>query len=295
MKQQIKNGLITGVIASMTILSLWVVYAAWDDVVSSGDPLNAASWNEVVERVKLLNVDSGNIGIWKSLPEWPLHIASSLPYIALEDTDDANGSYWVIHSYQDGWLYYDANRNDSLTKWSHHFRVDWANELLTILNNWNVWIGTESPSYNLDIYTAWASLNIWRPGTWAPSLFLRWEEVITYYTWWWWLIRFPQSSIFWAANNVDSSYLIQINGSSGKQWIIGRDNGLYSLLAMDGWSVDVKSNGETVFMWDMWIGNSNPWSRLSVVWLPSGTSWTDSWLDWSSVWAGVLVGVWVQR
>lgn len=137
------------------IATLWVVYAAWNDTVNTGDPLSSANWNTLVWKVKdmddVLNFSWGNIWVGTASPQWPLHIRSDGPYIALEDTDDTNGSYGAIHSYQDGGLYYDANRNNSATSGSHHFRVDGANERMTILNNGNIGIGEVTPGSKLHV------------------------------------------------------------------------------------------------------------------------------------------------
>ena len=57
------------------LISLWVVYAAWDDPVSSWDPLSATSWNEVITRTSVFKVDSGNVWIWNIVPLHSLHIA----------------------------------------------------------------------------------------------------------------------------------------------------------------------------------------------------------------------------
>lgn len=49
MIQQIKNGTTFGITLCITIFLVWAVYSAWNDIVASGDPLAAASWNKVIE------------------------------------------------------------------------------------------------------------------------------------------------------------------------------------------------------------------------------------------------------
>lgn len=50
-----------------------VVYAAWNDTVSSGDPLTAASWNTLVSKVSELDtnikISGNNVGIGTSSPQ----------------------------------------------------------------------------------------------------------------------------------------------------------------------------------------------------------------------------------
>ncbi|MCH2188258.1 hypothetical protein MK079_00315 [Candidatus Gracilibacteria bacterium] len=62
----IKNGIIFGLSASLTMILVGITYAAWNDVINSGDPLTATAWNDLVAKVSELNnfsFNSGNIGI----------------------------------------------------------------------------------------------------------------------------------------------------------------------------------------------------------------------------------------
>ncbi len=51
MKHTIKNGIIFWLTASIVFILCWVVYAAWNDIVSTGDPVTATKWNELVNKV----------------------------------------------------------------------------------------------------------------------------------------------------------------------------------------------------------------------------------------------------
>ena len=55
-------------------IALWVVYAAWDDVVSSWDPLSATSWNDIVSRVKVIDNENNIVTIHsdRDMSSWKL-------------------------------------------------------------------------------------------------------------------------------------------------------------------------------------------------------------------------------
>ncbi len=60
----------------LLISSFWIIYAAWNDSVSPWNPLTAESWNEIVDRVSVFNIDGWNIwiGLSSSYPlsvKWP--------------------------------------------------------------------------------------------------------------------------------------------------------------------------------------------------------------------------------
>jgi len=53
------------------------VYAAWNDDVSTGDPLTADSWNEMIERTEVFSVNNGNVGIGTDTPTTMLELYSA--------------------------------------------------------------------------------------------------------------------------------------------------------------------------------------------------------------------------
>ncbi len=78
MKHTIKNGIIFWLTASIVFLLCGVVYAAWNDTVSTGDPVTAAKWNELVAKIWTLDQDisfsarldtiqTGPAGTWTEL------------------------------------------------------------------------------------------------------------------------------------------------------------------------------------------------------------------------------------
>ncbi len=82
MNQTIKNGIIFWLTASIVFLMCWFVYAAWNDIVSTGDPVTATGWNEVVTKIgeidsNLLNLsfNNGNVWIGTTTPTSKLDVA----------------------------------------------------------------------------------------------------------------------------------------------------------------------------------------------------------------------------
>ncbi len=96
--------------------------------------------------------NSGNVGIGTNEPDFSLHLRSSTPYLAFQDTDDPNGSIGTITQYQDGGIYLDANFNNTATTGSFLFRANGGVDTrMVISNSGNVGIGTTSPDYKLEV------------------------------------------------------------------------------------------------------------------------------------------------
>ena len=187
--------------------------------------------------------NSWSVWIGTTNPQSLLHLASSSPYIRLEDTDDTNGSQGTITSFQDGAMYYDANRNNSSTHWAHYFRADGATKvLLSLLNNGSVWIGTTSPSAKLHVKNST-----------ADDILLGINIVKNVNTTWGWARE------------------LQFHSNSNKRavlWAYGLNNTLnYLYLDARGTAASyasaqfvLKNNG------NVWIGTTNPSAKLEVNW-----------------------------
>ena len=77
----------------------------------------------------VVNTDATNtrVGIGTSTPEHMLHLKGSFPYIAFEDTDNANTSIGTITGNSDGNIYYDANfTNTAGVNGGHRWRINGA-------------------------------------------------------------------------------------------------------------------------------------------------------------------------
>jgi hypothetical protein len=77
----------------------------------------------------VVNTDVTNtrVGIGTSTPEHMLHLKGSYPYIAFEDTDNANTSIGSITGNSDGNIYYDANFNNiNGVGGGHRWRINGA-------------------------------------------------------------------------------------------------------------------------------------------------------------------------
>jgi len=126
------------------LITLWVSYAAWNDVINSGDPLTAAGWNDLVNKVADLDnfsFSGENVGIGVSNPnqklqvEWNLRIWDGGYYqdLILETNNDGftNGGFtikpattpgtWVANFYT-----YFKNSATSPTGWytRHNIVID---------------------------------------------------------------------------------------------------------------------------------------------------------------------------
>lgn len=94
----------------------------------------------------------GYVGVGTTDPSWQFQISSQYPYLALQDTDSANGSMGTITYNQDGNFYFDADNPDTATSGGYHFRADGASKyLMSITNSGNVGIGTTAPGDELHL------------------------------------------------------------------------------------------------------------------------------------------------
>ncbi len=109
--------------------------------------------NNDINGVLMTIQDNGNVGIGISSPSHLLHLKSSTPYIAFEDTENTYGSYGTITQYQDGTMIFDANFNNTATPGSFMWRANGGNNVRIVINNsGNVGIGTLDPgSYKLNV------------------------------------------------------------------------------------------------------------------------------------------------
>jgi len=131
-------------------------------------------------------------------------------------------------------------------------------ERMVIDASGNVGIGTDSPSAALDINVIGANLKLGSNGSGSPSISFREHQVMSYYQ-----NRPLMPGLYLGAPNViDSSYLLQINASAGVNGIIGRNNGTYNLLAMDGGALNIDSLGNAHFLGSVGVGTNSPDLKL---------------------------------
>jgi hypothetical protein len=83
----------------------------------------------------------GNVGIGTSSPSSQLHLSSALPRIYLTDTDTSTTSYLIGDN---GWLTFSADTSRVV------FNIN-SSEVMRMLENGNVGIGTSSPDAKLEI------------------------------------------------------------------------------------------------------------------------------------------------
>ena len=161
-------------------------------------------------------------------------------------------------------------RTTSLTKINSNFtelnnskaNLSWANFTGTVSVAWNVWIWTTSPWSKLEVIWAWGGLNIasfitpYGSGAYfeedTASIYAyrgsstRWANIRIWNSWW--------SAWLWS-NNDNFGIYTDYGASTEKVITINSDN-------------------------NVWIWNTSPWSKLSVVWLPTSSSWLSSWDIW---------------
>lgn len=321
MKQQIKNGFLTWLIASLTIFWFWVIYAAWDDTVTSWDPLSAVSWNELVNRIKVFNIDWDNIGIWAATPENALHIskASTQAWILQENTD---GTQW--------WQY------PSITQYAYNA---WHPALIWWRSSWTKsqpWVAPVNVTLQTIVWRAHDASDfkeVWRISIktgdsfsdtdidWKIELQVRKNNVANtamviqsdWNVWVWksnpefildtdsdkWPIRVQQ---FWHQGTITTLW-IPSHDELGILLYYASDENFAWIWSTTWWHIQYTwrahifrpysdttsaTDDKSFFMLSsgrFGIWTRTPWSKLSVVWLPSWTSWSNAWLDGSSSWA----------
>lgn len=74
MKNILKTFLTQLVLFAALLVTFWVVYAAWDDVVNSGDPVSSSSWNKLVEHTvpswAIMPFNLSSCPTWWSAADW---------------------------------------------------------------------------------------------------------------------------------------------------------------------------------------------------------------------------------
>jgi hypothetical protein len=130
--------------------------------------------------------------------------------------------------------------------------------------------GWQYPSITQYAYNAWHAALIWWRSGWtkaSPSAVAAWITLQT---------------MVWSAH--DGTDFQEVGRISVKSW------DTFSSSELD-WKIEFQVRDDNVANTamviqengDVGIGTNFPWSKLSIVWLPSGTSWTNAWLDGSSV------------
>jgi len=242
---------------------VWIIYAAWNDDVSTWDPLSADSWNNIVDRVEPISISSWDMTItWNNtIIEWDRDGAVSLRFnnpntgtsAFTQFTSGVPGAWYWLYAIPTNYttsgrflaesVMLDTTASEWLgfsvanTTWKIRFYTWVNNERVVINENGNVGIGTQDPKRDLHIHDDWpSSVMITNDVSWQTTSdgFFLWLDgngttarVRNYEAW---------SIIFQTASNTDFTVLSQ-NGNFG--------------IGLNSASVDVKLdvNGD-IRMWN---------------------------------------------
>lgn len=177
------------------IATLWMVYAAWNDTVNSGDPLSSSSWNTLVWKVSdmdnLMTFTWGRIGIWTSTPTRRLEVFNGDIYAAgtADVRVDNDRNFW----------WWDLSTRITGNSATDYFAVltNGGQERLRVDASGNVGIGTSSPSMLLHTYSATTN-SVAQFESGDPSVNIRFNDSNT-----------TNTVLFWAEGN--SAYIWHVS------------------------------------------------------------------------------------
>ena len=134
--------------------------------------------------------------------------------------------------------------------------LSWANFTGAVNVAWNVWIWTTS---NLEkLYVNWWAIWYWNSiGSFVPTAYSKIQGTST-----WWVYPY------------DSNWNLVLQP---RTWWVNQD------LVVVVWSWSSSSVNAMVVKGstgNVWIWTTSPWSKLSVVWLPTSSAWLSSWDIW---------------
>ena len=298
MKNYIKPTLLHFILLIICFPLLWVVYAAWNDDVSTGDPLTADNWNNLISHVEWISTWSGkfisgtntsdavftggNVGIGTNDPEY---------MFSLEGTY----GWWGTVMSQDSMIVNNAVNNNDYYYWN-------ISKLQTAENHSNNvrWLVSKQ-----NVVTRNGDGSVFY-GSAAQNL------------------TYVNDDSFWRYLSGVSSYVF-FNDTSSNQWISGFNAPIYfndnssstiwvswfntNISISDNASVDtahganlaITHNSSTALenSYGLKIGMSGTWEMTNVYWIyiwdvsSYGTSesysiysaWWDNYLGWN-VWIG---------
>ena len=145
-----------------TVITWYAIIYAYTNLPTqtSGNPLTATIWNDVVNKVNDIWTRTdwitsvwGNIGIGTASPVSKFTIADAqLPTITLKETTN-NKTSMISTSYSNGSYITNALAWDLILLWSSGVSIAWnnTNPAIRINNSNNVWIWTTNPNAKLSI------------------------------------------------------------------------------------------------------------------------------------------------
>ncbi|MCH2188257.1 tail fiber domain-containing protein [Candidatus Gracilibacteria bacterium] len=142
-KNTIKNGIIFGLSASLTMILVGISYAAWNDMINSGDPLTANNWNSLVSRISELDFFGNNSGIARVTSNFRVENISNLSHSTIYLGPEANDAIITdtTGNYNNGYFF--RVHDESQT---YDYR-----DVLAFSENGNVGIGIVRPDTRLHI------------------------------------------------------------------------------------------------------------------------------------------------
>ena len=227
---------------------------------NAGDSLQLLIEQEIIRDLQRwidlkANLDWGNSFTGVQLVDWNV-------WISWEFWVGYPGAiWWIINiweagvwSYRSAYIYQDQSWymviNNQQNNYIELQTNNGANKI-RFDENWNVWIWTTTPWDKLDV-----NWQYWRI-TYNTSSNM-WLKLQNSWTWW--------SQISFRNSNWDEKFAITYDQGNSKALF---QNWSSNFMARD------LSNG------NVWIWTTTPWSKLSIVWLPTSSDWLNSWDIWN--------------